>query len=367
MDAVATHQDDPGPILIDHPPPTPSEDEAVVQTNYVGIDGTDYEVIAGGHGAFPPESEYLILGHEAIGTVETAPSDASIEPGDTVVPTVRRPPPSGPNRFFEDGEPDMAPPEDCVERGISGAHGFMTEFFTSPPSDLIPIPGETAHHGVLLEPLSVIEKALDHASTARSAFNWTPTTGLVLGNGSLGLLALATLATHGYEQLYCVGRRDQPDPTIDIIESLGATYIDSRQTPVDAIADAYMAPDLIVEATGYAKHAYQAIPTLAPNGVIALLGLPEDWSFEINGGSLHRELVMYNKAIIGSVNGNHRHFTRGIDTLDALSASFLDALITGVYPISEFQKAFPELQPAESNASQGDETPIKTALKFNAL
>lgn len=371
MDAIATRRGNPTPGLIDHPPPTPADDEALVRTSYVGVDGTDYEVIAGSLGSYPPDSDCLILGHEAVGIVENAPSESPIGSGDAVVPTVRRPPPSGTNQYFEEGEPDMAPPGAYVERGIDGAHGFMAEYFSSPTEYLFPIPQQIADYGFLVEPLSVIEKALDHATTSRAAFNWTPTTGLVLGNGSLGLLTLATLKTRGYEDLYCLGRRDRPDPTIDIIESLGATYIDSRNTPVPDIHENYPSPDLIVEATGFAKHALQAITALAPNGVAALLGVPDDWTFKVNGGELHRDLVIYNKALIGSVNANHRHFELAIETLQSLSLSFIDALITGVFGLDNLLEAFPKLSTADDHAEastgHGDETPIKTALKFNAL
>lgn len=34
--------------------------------------------------------------------------------------------------------------------------------------------------------------------------------------------------------------------------------------------------DFVYEATGYAKHAFESIDALAPNGVAALLGIPED-------------------------------------------------------------------------------------------
>ena len=53
-----------------------------------------------------------------------------------------------------------------------------------------------------------------------------------------------------FERIYCLGRRDRPDRTIDIMEELGATYIDSRETPVSDIPDAYEPMDFIFEATG---------------------------------------------------------------------------------------------------------------------
>jgi len=50
-----------------------------------------------------------------------------------------------------------------------------------------------------------------------------------------------------FDRSYRLGRRDQPDPTVDIIERLGATYVDSRETPVEELAGAYEPMDLVYE------------------------------------------------------------------------------------------------------------------------
>jgi len=336
--------------LMEIPKPQPDSGEALVRTLRVGVDGTDHEVIAGSHGGSPEGEDFLILGHEAVGVVED-PNDTDLEAGDVVVPTVRRPP-NGPNRYFENDEPDMAPEGQYYERGIVGAHGFMAEYFTSPASKLVSVPSELAEYGFLVEPISITEKAVEHAEASRSAFEWDPESALVLGNGSLGLLTLAVFEER-FDRTYCLGRRERPDPTIDIIESLGSTYVNSNETPVPEIPEVYEAPDLIYEATGYAKHPFEAIEALAPNGVAALLGVPSDWSFEVDGGRLHREIVLHNKAIIGSVNSNVGQFEAAVGSLGSLSEAFVDSLVTGVYGLDEFEAAFVD-----------DDTTIKNAVQF---
>jgi threonine dehydrogenase-like Zn-dependent dehydrogenase len=341
------------PSLKTVPKPEPAPGEALVRTLRVGVDGTDHEVIVGGHGGSPDDEDFLILGHEAVGVVED-PGDTDFERGDVVTPTVRRPPPTGPNEYFERGEADMAPPEATVERGIDRAHGFMSEYFTSPAEFLVPIPEELAELGFLIEPASITEKALELAEASRSSFAWDPETALVLGNGSLGILTVAMLVD-GME-VYCLGRRDRPDPTIDIVEKLGATYVDSRETPVDEIPDVHEPADLIYEATGYAKHAFQSIDALAPNGVAALLGVPDAWNFEIDGGRLHGELVLKNKALVGSVNSGPRHFRAGIERLQSLPSWFFEDYLTRVVHYESFEGAF-----------ERSETTIKTAVAFDSL
>ena len=363
MKAVVIRRGESAPRVADLPRPDPGPGEVLVRTLRVGVDGTDREVIEGNHGGFPDGEDYLVLGHEAVGVVAEADGTA-FEEGDVVVPTVRRPPAEtgsratleGTNEYFERGEPDMAPPEGCVERGIDGAHGFMAEYFTSPADYLVPIPEDLAEWGFLIEPLSIAEKALEHARASRSAFDWNPESALVLGNGSLGLLTLATLESRGYDRTYCLGRRDRPDPTIDIIEDLGATYVDSRRTPVPEIADAHEPMDLVYEATGYAKHAFETVEALAPGGVGALLGIPDPWEFEIDGGRLHEELVMNNKALVGSVNSSVGHFEAAVESLADLPAWVLDGLVTGVYGLDDYETAF-----------DASETTIKTALQLDQI
>lgn len=354
MDAIAVRRGEQRPSVIDVPIPEADAGEALVRTLRVGVDGTDQEVLRGGHGEFPEGEDHLILGHEAVGVVED-PNGTRFEEGDVVVPTVRRPP-NGTNAYFERGEAHMAPDGEYHERGIVGAHGFMAEYFTSPEEFLVEIPREQAPLGFLIEPISITEKALEHAYASRSAFEWTPESAMVLGNGSLGLLTLAMLEhVHPYERTYCLGRRDRPDPTIDVIEALGSTYVDSRETPVNEIPEVHEGMDLIYEATGYARHAFETIEALAPNGVGALLGVPEPWEFEIDGGTLHEEFVLHNKALVGSVNSGVDHFRAASDTLAQLPEEFLDSLVTGVHTLDDLESAFAD-----------DDTTIKTAVELSA-
>lgn len=355
MKAIAVERGEDRPGVVETERPSPESGEVLLRTLRVGIDGTDHEVVWGNHGGFPAGDDHQILGHEAVAVVEDA-NGTALQEGELVVPTVRRPAgASGSNGYFERGEPDMAPEGSYVERGIVSAHGYMAEYVTSRPEYLVSVPDSFARHGFLIEPISNSEKAIEHAMAARSAFEWDPESAVVLGNGPLGLLTLATLAVKGFDRTYCLGRRDRPDPTIDVIERLGSTYIDSRETPVASIPETYEAVDFVYEATGYAKHAFESIAALEPNGVAALLGIPDDWTFEIDGGQLHRELVLHNKAVFGSVNSNASQYELARETLGAFPEWFVDDLITGVYSPEEVEEAF----------ETGQER-IKTVVEFES-
>ncbi len=338
---------------IDRPDPDPGE--ALVRILRVGIDGTDHEVIAGGHGGYPEGASRLVLGHEAIGVVKD-PNGSDLDAGQLVVPTVRRPVEGGPTDYFERGEPDMAPEGHYVERGIAGAHGFMAEYVTSPAEFLVPVPTALAETGFLIEPISNVEKALTLARASRSAFEWDPESAMVLGNGPLGLLAVGLLRAAGFDRVYCLGRRDRPDPTIDIVERLGATYVDSREDTLREIPDVHEPMDLVFEATGHAPHAFETIDLLAPNGVGALLGIPGDRSITLDGGRLHREFVLSNKALVGSVNSSVPHFRAAIDTLEAFPEWLAEDVITDVFAPDEVESAF----------ETGDDR-IKSVIEFDTL
>ncbi|WP_436910605.1 glucose 1-dehydrogenase [Halosimplex marinum] len=349
MKAIAVERDSEGPTVIEKPRPEPDEGEALLRTLRVGVDGTDHEVIGGSHGGFPEGEDHVVLGHEAVAVVAD-PNGTDLAEGDVVAPTVRRPPADGTNEYFERGEPDMAPEGEYVERGIVGAHGYMAEYFTSPPEYLVPVPRELWEVGFLVEPISITEKALEHAYASRSPFEWTPESALVLGNRSLGLLTLAMLeygvdsdrsfATRDFERTYCLGRRERPDPTVDIIDEIGATYVNSNETPLETVPEAYEPMDFVYEATGYAPHAFETVEALAPNGVGALLGIPDSWEFEVDGGRIHNELVLHNKALVGTVNSHVKHFEGAVDALAELPAWLLDDLVTTVATPEDAAPAF---------------------------
>jgi len=353
MKAVAIHRDSDTPELVEKPRPEPEHGEALVRTLRVGVDGTDHEVVSGGHGGFPDGADHMVLGHEAVGVVAD-PNGTGLDVGQHVVPTVRRKPDGQTNDYFRRSEADMAPDGQYVERGIVGAHGFMAEYFTSPADFLVEIPASLAPYGVFVEPLSNTEKAIEHAWAARSAFEWDPEAAAVLGNGPLGLLTLWRL-TQTVDRTYCVGRRDRPDITLDFIDEVGSTYVDSRETPVDEIPAAHEAVDVVYEATGYAPHAFQSIEALAPNGVAALLGIPDSWTFEIDGGGLHTDLVLNNKCLIGSVNSGYTHFEAARERLEAMPTDLLDHLITTVTGPENVAPAFVD-----------DDDQIKAVVAFEA-
>src|SRR5919109_414045 len=146
----------------DVPDPRPSDAQALVRVVETGLCGTDVDIGQGLFGAAPPGSEYLVLGHENLGVVQSAPPDSGVNPGDLVVSTVRRPCPErcAPCRA---GRSDMCLTGNYLERGIKGLHGFMAERYAESPTYLVRVPATLRGVAVLMEPASIVEKGLDEA------------------------------------------------------------------------------------------------------------------------------------------------------------------------------------------------------------
>ena len=55
--------------LTDTPEPRGEDGPVLVQTQAIGICGTDLEIINGEYGSAPPGQDRLIIGHESLGKV----------------------------------------------------------------------------------------------------------------------------------------------------------------------------------------------------------------------------------------------------------------------------------------------------------
>src|ERR1700682_3195330 len=186
MRAVAVTPKQPGSARqVELPIPTTAPDIALMRGLEVGSDGTDPEINQGLYGEPPPGSSFLVIGHEALSVVEAVGEGVSgFSPGDLVVSTVRRPD-DCPN--CRAGESDMCLFGTYTERGIKGAHGYMAEYYSETPAFMIKIPPALRPFAVLLEPLSIVEKATFQAWKIQERMLWQPGRAGVLGAGPIGI------------------------------------------------------------------------------------------------------------------------------------------------------------------------------------
>ncbi|MDG6997366.1 MAG: glucose 1-dehydrogenase [Nitrososphaerota archaeon] len=317
--------------------PKPAQNEVLLKIRKLGIDGTDREINEGLYGEPPAGSDYLILGHEALAEIEEKGSETiNLEVGQLVVPTVRRP---GSCANCLAGESDMCLDGDYKEHGIRLLHGFASDYALTDANFVVPVPNELKYVAVLLEPLSIAEKALYQAMKIQQRLIWTPKRALVLGAGTLGLLVTILLRAEGFS-VSSVARQPPESLKAKIVNSVGATYINSATSPLSSLDQKY---DLIVEATGNAQVATQSARFLNANGVLCLLGVYSRQTFSFDMGDLLREVVLGNKLVFGSVNANKRYFELGLHHMSKVREMFpgvLERMITSELSPEEYEHAF---------------------------
>src|SRR5256714_12656773 len=231
-------RDIPAPKLTDQPHPhvcqIPEGRAVLVKVLQIGVDATDREINEALYGNAPPGGEHLVIGHESFGeVVEVGDKVSEVKAGDFVSCTVRRP---GGSLFDKIGRNDITSEEVYYERGINLCHGYLTESFVDDAEYMVKVPQDLRHLGVLAEPASVCAKAIEQAFLAQQRLQvWQPRRAFVLGAGQIGLLATMMLKLRSIE-VYTLATRPAPNLKAEIAQAYGATYVSTRETPLDALA-----------------------------------------------------------------------------------------------------------------------------------
>ena len=310
---------------MEHPQPSLSrEGEVKLRMLEVGVCGTDRALCAFEFGATPAGSDYFVLGHEALAEV--------MDTGELVVCGVRQPCEDAECDACRSGRQDFCVTGRYTERGILGAHGFMTEFVVADARSLYRVPRELRDVAVLIEPLTIAEKAFLQFQAIDSRTPWRKERrrAAVLGAGPVGLLGAMLFRAAGFEVWVC-----SREPRSIVAEAIGAEYVHSL-AGVGQI-------DVVYEAMGAPQAAFDALQYLGANGVFVFTGVPlasEPLSLDLH--SLMRRLIMRNQAIVGTVNAGADAFERAVADLAQFHARWpraLASMITGRYPLERFREA----------------------------
>jgi glucose 1-dehydrogenase len=293
----------------------------LVRVLRVGVDGTDKEINAAEYGAPPPGSDFLVIGHEGFGQVEAVGPDVTeVRPGDYVVATVRRP---GTSLYDLIGTSDMTTDDTYFERGINLRHGFLTEYYVDDAEFIVKVPRGLKEVGVLLEPLTVVEKGLAQAYEIQRRLRvWRPKRAAVTGAGTIGLLAALALRLRGLD-VTVFGKTGGPYLNSDLIEALGARYASTDGLPVLEGARRHGPFDLIFEATGFSPIAFEGMQALGKNGVLVLSSVTGgDRRVEVPADAINLGFVLGNKVMVGTVNASREHFEAGVRDLAQAEAEY---------------------------------------------
>ncbi|MDQ6919701.1 MAG: glucose 1-dehydrogenase [Candidatus Dormibacteraeota bacterium] len=362
MRAIALDKASAKPVLKgDVPEPEiNSPDQLLIRVLEVGICGTDRAIVRGEAGEITPSADYLILGHEMLGQVVAAGKDAAGQyaAGDLVVCTVRRPCRLPECPTCAHGESDMCYTGKFTERGIFHADGYMTSRIVESTDFTVKLPPELRPYGVLMEPTTVVEKAILEAVLVQHRLDWVKQLdnqraiardwrfvrrALVAGAGPIGTMAAFLLRLHDVET-HVTDIVPEDGYKASLVSSIGATYWNSLETPPVEVATKVGNIDLIVEATGIAPVAWELLAALGVNGVLVFTGVPGDrgGEFQMPGGHLMRQQVLWNQIVMGSVNANRSYFLHAVKDLSDIVRRWPGALagvITAHHPMEDFETA----------------------------
>jgi glucose 1-dehydrogenase len=326
MKAIAVYPGKPGSVHMEElakpkVEEIPNGRGVLVKVLRVGLDGTDKEINAAEYGAAPSGFNFLVVGHESFGRVEAVgPNVTELVPGDYVVATVRRP---GHSIYDVIGTNDMTTDDVYYERGINLRHGYLAEYYVDDVEFVVKIPQGLKEVGVLLEPTTVVEKGIAQAYEIQRRLRvWRPRKAAVMGAGTIGLLAAMALRIRGLD-VTVFGLDRRPYLNSDLIESLGARYLSTRDLSVAQAAGQHGPFDLIFEATGYSPIVFESMLALAKNGVLVLSSVTGgDRKVEVPADRINLEFVLGNRVMVGTVNANREYFEIGVKDLATCEAEF---------------------------------------------
>jgi glucose 1-dehydrogenase len=349
--AVSVFPGKPGSVhLAELPKPNvndvPNGRGVLVKVLRVGVDGTDKEINAAEYGAAPPGYDFLVIGHEGFGRVEAVgPNVTELVPGDYVVATVRRP---GHSIYDVIGTNDMTTDDVYYERGINLRHGYLTEYYVDDAEFIVKVPSGLKQVGVLLEPMTVVEKGITQAYEIQRRLRvWRPRRAAVMGAGTIGLLASLVLRLRGLD-VTTFGRSQKPYKNANLIEELGARYISTAEAPIADATKTYGPFDLIFEATGNSSVVFDSMQALGKNGVLVLSSVTGgNKMIQIPADRINLDFVLGNKVMVGTVNANREYFETGVKDMaqaEAQYAGWMGKLLTDpVQGLENYAQLFEKL------------------------
>ena len=243
-------------VYTDVAEPKPKADEALIDLDCSGICGSDMHAFLG-HDARRPAP--LILGHEAAGVIAAGPNAGQRV---TVNPLVS----CGVCEACREGRDNLCPDRQIIS--MPPREGSFAQRLAIPPGNLVTVPDRVPlWHAALTEPMAcgwhAVKLALRLSQRAADQMQ-----AVVLGGGAIGIGAALSLAAQGVR-------------SVTVLETnpgrLARLRHDLPQFEFHAAFEeaGSRAPDLVIDAVGFAPTRAIASGIVKPGGVIAHIGLGE--------------------------------------------------------------------------------------------
>jgi threonine dehydrogenase-like Zn-dependent dehydrogenase len=222
---------------------------------------------------------------------------------------------------------------------------------------------------VLVEPLTIAEKGLMQLWQVQQRLPWGATVeagksyghrhrAVVLGAGPVGILGAMALVAQGFET-FVYSREKAPNPKATLVEAIGARYVSAEETSLDGLARRVDGIDVVYEATGASRIAFEMLQIIGPNAVFIFTGVPgRKGPVEVDTDALMRNMVLKNQVVFGTVNAGKDAFEAAIRDLTLFTQRWpkeVAALLTGRFPLEAF-----------ADLLLGESTGIKNVLRIAA-
>jgi threonine dehydrogenase-like Zn-dependent dehydrogenase len=328
--------------IVDHPEPTlVATDDVKFQVLDAGVCGTDREICDFQFGEPPSGRDYFVLGHEALGRVTEAGPTSGFKPGELVVPMVRLPCSEAACTACKHERQDFCTTDTFPEHGIRRSDGFLTDFVVERARYLFRLPEGLRRSGVLVEPLTIAEKALLQVDAMRGRMPFEGgRTAAVLGAGPVGLLGAMALVSRGW-RTFVLARSPETTPNAVVAKSIGADYVSVPQGANEDVAGKLGPIDLVYEAAGSVHAAFKFLEFLGPNGIFVFTGVPGLKSpMAIDAEKIMRNMVLRNQVAMGTVNAGRDAFEAAIADLAQFAKRWpkaLEGLITGRHRLEDWR------------------------------
>jgi L-iditol 2-dehydrogenase len=309
--------------------PAPGRNGALVRVVAAGVCGSDlHEYLQRSQ----PQS--LPDGHEVAGEVVSLP-DAYAGPiriGDLVaIDTICHGRACGACVFCRAGQTFH-----CLERDkTAGWGGAFADFIRRHPAGLFRLPpGMSAEQGALVEPLAVGVHAIRRAQMAQGA------TVVIVGAGTIGLMALLAARALGADKVHVVARHAHQAAAArtfgatTAVQAEGSDAVSLKRDLTDGVG-----ADLVIEAVGrHAESLELAWQLVRPQGSVAVLGIFAQPVLLNLMRPMLREVSITFPICYGVIDGRH-DFEVAIEII-ASGRAGTDGMVTHRFPLEQAAAAF---------------------------
>ncbi|MEA5576557.1 zinc-dependent alcohol dehydrogenase [Anabaena sp. UHCC 0451] len=314
------------------PDPTPADGEVVIKVGAATTCGTDLKVWRrGGHARMltPP----TLFGHEAAGAIVAVGAGVhNWQVGNRIV--ANNSAPCMKCFFCQRQEYSLCP-------NLTWNNGTFAEYLKIPAPivqyNMLPIPDQLPFAlAAMTEPLACVLHGLgrSHVKPQNRV--------VVLGDGAIGLMFVAVLATEMQAEVFLWGGNDQ---RLKIGKKLGAAqtfnYHQLADIPavVKELTDGWGA-DVVIEATGVPSVWEIAIACARPGAIVNLFGgCPKDTKISVNTEQLH-----YSELTLKGVFHNTPEYVRAALSLIASKKIPFELLISEQRPLQDLEQVFADMK-----------------------